>query len=57
MDILAIVAVGAALAWTVVVIGGNAMSDAVGEGFEAGWTEIPVAWLVAIACVAAWWLA
>ncbi len=55
MDILAIVAVGAAMAWTVIVCGGNAMSDVVGEGFEGGWT-IPVAWLIAIACVAAWWL-
>ena len=36
-----------ALAWSWIVVFGNAMSDAPSTGFQAGWT-IAVAWVVVV---------
>jgi hypothetical protein len=52
--VLAIIAVLAALAWTVVVFMANAMSDATSRPAQ-GVASITVAWAAVVVFVLAWW--
>lgn len=54
MLILACIALSLSIVWTLLVIGANAMTDAVGQGFQMG-GSVTVAWLGTIALWLAWW--
>lgn len=54
MILLAIFGTLAAIAWTVIIFGANAMSDDVTGGFQGAWS-LAGAWVVAAVLWAAWW--
>jgi hypothetical protein len=54
MIILAIIGTLAAIAWTLLVFMGNAMSSRPTDGLGGGWTII-AAWIGVLLLYAAWW--